>query len=391
MRRARRYPDGVRYEYCLRHGVIPVAADQDQLQLLTWRQAPHAVVHVLEQRCGAPACIRPVSREQRLTAVLLDRLRQASDDAPAGDTTATRGDSALATYLNSLVLRAAYGGASDLAISPYSRTMWQISARVGTRIVPVTYVPETIAQRLVTHLAARARLDVMDQVSPQDGMITLRTATGEEVRLRVSLIGDRTGQYAALRILSRRAPELLALGFTSTAVLVICRALEYRDGLVLIAGPTGSGKTTTMAALLQVLVRSGRRVVTLEDPVEYRIPGATQIERLTGGIAADAIAAAMRQDPDVLALGEMRSDTHAIALADAVLSGHLVVASVHAGNGESVRDRLLRLGMPDHVLSRSTRIVVIQHLERTPPRLEAQILETPWLRATWHLEDHRES
>jgi type II secretory ATPase GspE/PulE/Tfp pilus assembly ATPase PilB-like protein len=193
----------------------------------------------------------------------------------------------------------------------------------------------------------------------------------------VAVIGTGFARVLALRILSRQVPALPALGYPRPALLTLLDALRGRSGLVLFAGPTGSGKTTGIASFMSLLAAGGRKIVTLEDPIEYRIPGTLQIERGGRHITGREISAALRQDPDILVLGEARSRDQAQQMGQALRSGHLVVTSVHATGRRGTKGRLHELGIPDGAL-RETRALCCQTMEGQPRRLRAQCWMYPW-------------
>jgi general secretion pathway protein E len=197
------------------------------------------------------------------------------------------------------------------------------------------------------------------------------------VRFRAAVVGTGSERILAIRLLSRRVPPPPALGLSAGQIATVLREMRRPSGLILIAGPTGSGKTTTIAAFLSLLPDEGRKVVTLEDPVEYRLPGVVQIER-GGAIGADLIAAAMRQDPDVLVLGETRAREHGAQLAQAVLTGHLVISSVHARGRAEARARMEQLGVPPETLRRETLLLGCQTLSGEGRRLQIELILRPW-------------
>jgi len=235
---------------------------------------------------------------------------------------------------------------------------------------------QTFADGLIRRLLHKAQLDILDRKSPQDGTVVFPWLP--EQRIRVSVVGDLQGQYLALRLLGRAVQGLSVLGYEASAITRLRHAASCRDGLVLFAGPTGSGKTTGMAALLAEIAGVSRKVLSLEDPVEYRIPGVVQIERSTEQLNGELIAAALRQDPDVLAFGEIRKSDHVRQLEEAILSGHLVVSSIHGFNREGTLNRLVALGMSEAIARRYCRALCCQRLEGDPLQLEASVEELPW-------------
>jgi type II secretory ATPase GspE/PulE/Tfp pilus assembly ATPase PilB-like protein len=235
---------------------------------------------------------------------------------------------------------------------------------------------EGTAERLIQHIVARSGLDLLDRHSPQDGLLVVPWLPG--FRIRVALIGDEAGRYLALRILRRNVPTLEELGYDATQRAALVGGASNHSGLILFAGPTGSGKTTGIAALLTVIASGVRKIVSLEDPVEYSVPGVVQIERSSEALRGKIIAAALRQDPDVIAFGEVRERDHAEQLESAILSGHLVVTSVHAGDSGGALRRLTGLGIARDVLERYCHVLCLQRLDGDPVRLRAEVTNAPW-------------
>jgi general secretion pathway protein E len=174
-----------------------------------------------------------------------------------------------------------------------------------------------------------------------------------------------------LRFLDRSPRSLGSLGFSPVQIARILSALSCRSGLVVCCGPTGSGKTTTLAAIAEILARDGRKVVSVEDPVEYRVPGVLHLE--SGGRDSEYLPAALRQDPDVLWIGEVRRREHIPPLQEATLSGHLVITTLHAEGVSGVIQRLANLGGSEALIRSHLILVCTQRLEGNPRYLQASL------------------
>jgi type II secretory ATPase GspE/PulE/Tfp pilus assembly ATPase PilB-like protein len=373
-----------RSEFCDRHGVALLEEREHAVVVGHWKPVASSLREALSLLHGKSVALQQISRRSPEAQLAL---HAPAPEHPTDDpvsTQRTHNLPPLEAYLRQIITKAAADGATDVSIWKWNNRQWRISARIGGRLTSAGVLDPALADRLLRHLVVRANLDVLDRISPQDGTIAFPWLPG--YRVRVAVVGDRLGRYVALRFLRRTAPDLAALGYRQRDRCVLIAAATALNGLVLFAGPTGSGKTTGMAALLAAIVAKNRKVVSLEDPVEYRIPGAVQIERAGGTLRGDLIAAALRQDPDVLAFGEIRREAHARQLEEAVLSGHLVVSSVHADDASGVLRRVVSLGMSEPVVRRYCRVLCRQRLERSitrqrpdqTVRLHAHVEEYPW-------------
>jgi type II secretory ATPase GspE/PulE/Tfp pilus assembly ATPase PilB-like protein/8-oxo-dGTP pyrophosphatase MutT (NUDIX family) len=228
-------------------------------------------------------------------------------------------------------------------------------------------LPRAVGTPLVSRVKIMARMDIADRLRPQGGR-ALVVVEGERVDLRVSTLPAAHGEKVVIRILDARGGTraLDALGFDETDSARLVRLLEIREGLILVTGPTGSGKTTTLYSALHSLVRRGLNVITVEDPVEYRIPGIvqSQVNEKAGLTFAAALRSILRQDPDVILVGEIRdAETASIAI-QAALTGHLVFATLHTIDAASSVTRLADLGIDAARLGAALKGIVAQRLLR---------------------------
>ncbi len=267
------------------------------------------------------------------------------------------------------VLRtAAERGASDIHLDPDGDSM-RVRLRLDGVLVEADPLPASIAAQVVGRLKALSGLLAYRTDVPQEGRIAAeRSPTGMEIRVATypTLLGER----AALRLdaAETQAPDLAELGLPPSVLAGLSAALARPDGVVLLTGPSGSGKTTTLYAALRHLARTdaGRSLMTLEDPVERRLPGVvqTEVSESAGLDFARALRSLLRQDPDVLLVGEIRDrETARIAL-EAGLTGHLVASTVHAGTAPAVFARLLEMSVEPFVLTTAVRGVLAQRLLR---------------------------
>jgi type II secretory ATPase GspE/PulE/Tfp pilus assembly ATPase PilB-like protein/8-oxo-dGTP pyrophosphatase MutT (NUDIX family) len=269
-----------------------------------------------------------------------------------------------------LVDRIVAGGiserASDIHLEPAERGM-AVRYRVDGLLREVMVLPSAVGIPLVSRIKIMAGMDIADRLRPQGGHATV-TVDGARVDLRVSTLPASHGEKVVIRILDTRAAvrSLEALGLDSVDAPRMRRLLEVREGLVLVTGPTGSGKTTTLYAALLEIQRRGVNVITVEDPVEYRIPGIVQVQinEKAGLTFASALRSILRQDPDVVLIGEIRDrETAAIAI-QAALTGHLVFATLHTNDACSSITRLTDLGVDSGKLAGALKGIVAQRLIR---------------------------
>src|SRR3954468_16668059 len=238
-------------------------------------------------------------------------------------------------------------GASDIHIEAEERGI-VIRHRIDGMLRPARTLPRALAPSLVSRLKILCGLDIADRLRPQDGRARV-AVNGVAVDLRVSTLPASHGEKVAIRILDARGAVLSldAMGFLPDEHARIERLLDAREGLILVTGPTGSGKTTTLYAALRRLHERGVNIVTVEDPIEYRLPGIVQVQvnERAGLTFASALRSIMRQDPDVLLIGEIRDRETAEIAIQASLTGHLVLSTLHTNDAASAVTRLIDIGV----------------------------------------------
>lgn len=251
-------------------------------------------------------------------------------------------------------------------------------------------LPAWLHPSLVARLKITAGLDVTERRRPQDGRSSTQHRTGT-VDLRVSSLPTQHGEKIVIRLLprSRRPLDLVQLGLDARGQATIGSLIQQPQGMILAAGPTGAGKTTTLYALLRRIDAVGRNIITLEDPIEYELPNVVQVpvKRAIGFDFASALRAVLRQDPDVILLGEIRDEESAMIAVRAAITGHLVLSTVHTNSALESVGRLLELGVPGHLLASALIGVISQRLVRrlcsacrrpeTPAENLRQVLSLP--------------
>ncbi|HEY6513721.1 MAG TPA: type II secretion system ATPase GspE [Burkholderiaceae bacterium] len=289
---------------------------------------------------------------QELPAV--EDLLEAADDAP------------IIRMLNALLTQAAKDGASDIHIEPYERSS-AVRFRVDGTLREVVRPNKALHAALISRLKIMAELDIAEKRLPQDGRISLRIG-GRAVDVRVSTLPAAHGERAVLRLLDKTDANfsLEGLGMSPELMKRFVHMIEQPHGIVLVTGPTGSGKTTTLYASLSRLPTGTTNILTVEDPVEYELPGIgqTQVNPKIDLTFAKALRAFLRQDPDVIMIGEIRDVETAQIAIQASLTGHLVLATVHTNDAPSSVTRLIDMGVEPYLLSSSLLGVLAQRLVR---------------------------
>ena len=268
--------------------------------------------------------------------------------------------------VNTLLRRAVSAGASDLHVEPHEDGL-RIRMRVDGFLQVTMDRSDVPVRKIVSRLKVMAGLDIAETRLPQDGRIPLRLG-GRLIDTRVSSLPGKYGERIVLRILDRTTGlmSLENLGLSRSQADLLRRLAALPNGIILATGPTGSGKTTTLYSLLQLANSDARNIVTVEDPVEYDLPGISQsqINAEIGMSFAAGLRATLRQDPDAILVGEIRDAETASVAAQAALTGHLVFSSLHANSTLGAVVRLRDLGLDDFLIASTLRGVIAQRLLR---------------------------
>jgi general secretion pathway protein E len=269
--------------------------------------------------------------------------------------------------VNLIMQRAVEARASDIHIEPFENRL-KVRYRVDGVLHEVEAPPSKSTAAVISRIKIMAKLNIAERRLPQDGRIMHRVQ-GKELDLRVSTIPTSHGESVVMRILDRESIVLDfdSLGFDELIRKDFVKALEMPHGIILVTGPTGSGKTTTLYTALSALNSPERKIITVEDPVEYQLEGINQIQAKSsiGLDFAHALRAIVRQDPDVIMIGEMRDlETAKIAIQSA-LTGHLVLSTIHTNDAAGGVTRMLDMGVEDYLLTSTVNAILAQRLVRT--------------------------
>ena len=269
--------------------------------------------------------------------------------------------------VNLILQRAVESRASDIHIEPFENRL-KVRYRVDGVLQEVEAPPAKSTAAVISRVKIMAKLNIAERRLPQDGRIMHRVG-GKELDLRVSTVPTSHGESVVMRILDRESVVLDfdSLGFDDDTRRQFVHQLEMPHGIILVTGPTGSGKTTTLYTALSALNRPERKIITVEDPVEYQLEGINQIQAKSsiGLDFAHALRAIVRQDPDVIMIGEMRDlETARIAIQSA-LTGHLVLSTIHTNDAAGGITRMLDMGVEDYLLTSTVNAILAQRLVRT--------------------------
>ncbi len=284
----------------------------------------------------------------------LSRVQAAVEEAP------------IVKLVNTLISRAVNERASDLHVEPGERDL-RVRFRIDGVLHEVMTTPRSVSGAVVSRLKIMADLDIAERRIPQDGRVTIRV-NGRPIDLRVATLPSIYGEKVVLRILDKddAVLKLPELGFMPHALKRFEESYSKPYGAILVTGPTGSGKTTTLYSALQVLNRPTINIITVEDPVEYRLPGITQVQvnRKAGLQFATILKSILRSDPDVILIGEVRDPETAKIAVEAALTGHLVLTTLHTNDAASSVGRLVDMGVEPYLVSSALDSVLAQRLAR---------------------------
>jgi general secretion pathway protein E len=291
--------------------------------------------------------------------------------------------------VNQLIARAVETHASDVHLEPFPDRL-RVRYRYDGVLHEIEPPPARLQAAVISRIKIMARLDIAERRLPQDGRIKL-TVRGHEIDFRVSTIPALYGETVVLRVLDRTAVEFdyLKLGLPEDIRAGVERSLELPNGMVLVTGPTGSGKTTTLYTGLLKLNTVARKIVTVEDPIEYQLAGINQIQvkPQIGLNFANLLRSILRQDPDVIMIGEIRDLETAQIAVQAALTGHLVLSTLHTNSAAATMTRLRDMGLEDYLMTATLKAVLAQRLvRRLCPRCKTPETATPALRERFGLD-----
>jgi type IV pilus assembly protein PilB len=300
----------------------------------------------------------------------LDNLDVSSGDEDAGGdggVEAKTDDTPVVKFVNKVLVDAIKRGASDIHFEPYE-TDYRVRLRIDGILRQVAKAPVKLSQRIAARLKVMSQLDIAEKRVPQDGRIKLNLSKTKQIDFRVSTLPTLFGEKIVLRILDGSAAKLGIdkLGYEPDQQTLFLEAIKKPYGMVLVTGPTGSGKTVSLYTALGILNEEERNVSTVEDPVEIRLPGINQVQQNAkrGMTFAAALRSFLRQDPDVIMVGEIRDLETAEIAVKAAQTGHMVLSTLHTNDAPQTISRLMNMGIAPFNITSSVSLVIAQRLAR---------------------------
>ncbi|TKB11216.1 type IV-A pilus assembly ATPase PilB [Desulforhopalus sp. IMCC35007] len=289
------------------------------------------------------------------------------DDVEEGGDRFAASDAPIIKLVNGILVKAVQDGVSDIHVEPYEKTM-QVRYRKDGSLFKSMNLPLTIKNALVARLKILSGLDITERRVPQDGRIKMRMGRNKSVDFRVSSLPTLFGESVVLRILDKSSlnVDLTKLGFEHSTFDMLKRCLTKPQGLLLVTGPTGSGKTVTLYSALNSMNSEDIKILTAEDPVEFNFKGINQVNvhQEVGMTFAAALKAFLRQDPDIIMVGEIRDMETAEIAIKAAMTGHLVFSTLHTNDSPATIGRLIDIGIPPYMLASAVTMVLSQRLGR---------------------------
>lgn len=334
--------------------VEPILVASDQLE--------KAIENALS---AAEASISGMEEDEGLENL---ELGDAGDDADAaGGVDAKGDDTPVVRFVNKMLVDAIKRGASDIHFEPYE-TEYRVRFRMDGILKSVAKPPIKLSPRISSRLKVMSALDIAERRVPQDGRIKLNLSKTKSMDFRVSTCPTLFGEKIVLRILDGSAAKLGIdkLGYEDNQKQLFLDAIEKPYGMVLVTGPTGSGKTVSLYTALNILNTEGRNISTVEDPVEIRVPGINQVQQNNkrGMTFAAALRSFLRQDPDVIMVGEIRDLETAEIAVKAAQTGHMVLSTLHTNDAPQTVSRLMNMGIAPYNIISSVTLVIAQRLAR---------------------------
>ena len=379
-------PDGVRNEKLItKHNALPLylrgkvlfvaMSDPTNLDALEEIQfnTGYSTELVLCDEKSLQACIEKVLEDEssaldisdidadELAGIDVEESRKEEDNANGED------DAPIVVFINKILLDAIKKGASDLHFEPYEKS-FRIRFRIDGILSEIARPPVSLSSRMAARLKVMSKLDIAERRVPQDGRIKLALSKKKSIDFRVSTLPTMWGEKIVMRILDSSSAMLGIdmLGYEAEQKKIYMDALEQPQGMILVTGPTGSGKTVSLYTGLNILNTQERNISTAEDPVEINLEGINQVQinNRAGLTFPSALRSFLRQDPDIVMVGEIRDLETAEISIKAAQTGHLVLSTLHTNSAAETLTRLLNMGVPSYNVASSVSIIIAQRLAR---------------------------
>jgi len=379
-------PDGIRNEKLIhKHNALPLflrgkvlfvaMSDPTNISALEEIQfnTGYSTELVLADEESLKVCIEKVLEDEsdslNISDIDADELSnlEVQDEKTDDDNDAGKDDAPIVVFINKILLDAIKKGASDLHFEPYEKS-FRIRFRIDGILSEIARPPVGLASRMAARLKVMAKLDIAERRVPQDGRIKLALSKKKSIDFRVSTLPTMWGEKIVMRILDSDSAMLGIdmLGYEPEQKKIYTEALDQPQGMILVTGPTGSGKTVSLYTGLNILNTEERNISTAEDPVEINLEGVNQVQinNRAGLTFPSALRSFLRQDPDIVMVGEIRDlETAEIAI-KAAQTGHLVLSTLHTNSAAETLTRLLNMGVPSYNVASSVTIIIAQRLAR---------------------------
>jgi type IV pilus assembly protein PilB len=353
-------------------GIIAFGRDKEAVKIGMTNPSDLVMRHILEKRFFEPVKVFYITRRDWQEALghykvgvkqELDRLAKqfVKKGVPQKDR-----DSLVVKFVDTILTYAHYNKASDVHIEPLVDEA-VIRFRIDGVLHTIFKIKKELYFLLIARIKILAKMRIDEHQAAQDGKFQFKVRD-EKVDIRVSIVPVTGGENAVLRLLSAKVRQISLedLGFSERDLSRVKEAIKYPHGMILVTGPTGSGKTTTIYEILKVLNRETVHIATIEDPVEYDIPGVSQIQvnSKTNLTFADGLRAIVRQDPDIIMVGEIRDRETAEIAVNSAMTGHLVLSTLHANDAATTLPRLLDMGIEPFLIATTVNVIIAQRLVR---------------------------
>jgi general secretion pathway protein E len=368
-------------QYCRENKILPIFETEDFVRVAVadpFHYEPLDALRILYKKNIDTVIALPQKLEDAINVVfersdnMIKGLESAEDnyDADLEETMdlleSTDDEAPVIRFVNSLLFRAIKDKASDIHIEPFEKFV-QVRFRIDGILYDVYKAPKNLHASISSRIKVMAELNIAEKRIPQDGRIKTRLA-GREIDIRLSVVPVAAGERLVMRLLDKSSVvlDLPKLGFEDEAMKKIAQLTDRKYGIFLVTGPTGSGKSTTLSACLKNINSPERNIITVEDPIEYQIPGVGQIavNEKVGLSFASGLRSILRQDPDVVMVGEIRDRETAEIAINASLTGHLVLSTLHTNDAPGAITRLIDMGIEPFLVSSSIVGVLAQRLIR---------------------------
>ena len=321
-----------------------------------WMAPEQGIQEILNQYHGDISSVKDVVKDSG----------EAADDTPKSNAKTIVEDSPISKAITTILSYSAKTKASDIHIEPLENSLI-IRCRIDGVLRKIMELPKTVAPALVSRIKILAALKIDEHRIPQDGQFTV-LVDGQEIDLRIAISPVTWGEQVVIRLLDKKgvSMDIEKMGMSGRALRDVLEGIKKPNGMILTSGPTGSGKSTTLYALIQQIKSEQINIVTLEDPVEYKMDGINQIQvNVDAGLTfASGLRSILRQDPDVVMVGEIRDSETAGLAVQAALTGHLVFSTLHTNSAAGILPRLLDMGIEPFLLASTLNVVIGQRLVR---------------------------